>query len=273
MPTSNRSSRGQVALLPYHAHACGKGEIIYENRHHNIAAGAAIAAEEVLLLGTRFECEDGRMFVYVQQLTAAAPLGSVLESTAPVGEDTVSSSSDLMVIETGGVDTTWVAGAFAGDWVYVDAGTGEGQCRRILNNTTTDLYVDRALTTALAVADSDITIYRPFHTILATAAITTEVAAVASVINPDAGAGPGTSAIDLNSYGWVQVRGFCEHVLVDDTATIVGGYMCVDDAVAGTATDVGTALTLITQYHFAVARAVNVSTTIPADLIACTLGG
>lgn len=270
--TANRDSRGQVALLPYYAHAVGKGEVVYENRHHNIAAGAALPSEEALMLGTRFECEDGRMFVYVQQLTAAALRGSVLEAAADVGEDTVSSSTDLLIIETGGVDTTWVAGAFAGDYVYVDAGTGVGQTRRILQNTATALHLDRPLGTALAVADSDITIIRPFHTILATAAVTTPVSGVASVLNPDAGAGPGTSAIDISSYGWIQVRGFCEHILIHDTASVAGQYLVVDDGTAGYARGIAATVDVEDQRFFGIARAAATSNLAPGSLINCILG-
>jgi len=270
----NYDSRGTNALLPYHAFDMGRGkaDVVYDSRFHNITAGAAIGQEEALLLGTRYECPDGRMWVYVQMTGAAAPLGAVLQAAAIVGEDTVSSAADLLSITGGGVDTAWTAGAFAGDYVYVDDGTGEGQCRRILNNSATALFLDRPLTTALAIADSDITIFRPFHMRLALAAITTPVSGIASVLNPNAGTGPGTNAIDQNSYGWIQVRGFCEHILLDNTATIAGGGLVVDDGVAGTARDVGAGAAWPDQYVFGNAMIANVSTTAPGYLTGCLLG-
>ena len=263
---ANYNSRGQEALLPYQAFNINNlgGETIHDDRHHNLAGTTAATDDPSrnypLLLGARRETPDGRMWVYVQMTGAAAVLGSVLASNAVVGEDTVSSSSDLLIIETGGVDTTWVAGAFAGDYVYVDAGTGEGQCRRILQNTATALHLDRPLATALAVADSDITIMRPFHVRKVPAGITEVVAGVA------------LAAITENYYGWMQVRGFCEHVLADDTATVAGGDLVADDGVAGTCTDVGTGAAHPDQYVFGTAYAANVSDTIPADLTHCALG-
>ncbi len=271
----NRNSRGQVALLPYQTFAAGNygGESIHEHRHHNIAAGAAIAAEEPLLLGSTYTTSDGRVFRYVQQLVAAALLGSVLERAANTAVDTVSSGDDLLTITQ--PSAGWTVGEFAGDYAYIDEGavaTEEGQCRRILGNTADTLHIDRPLLIALDITDSDLTIIRPFRTILATVGITTPVSGVASVLNPAAGAGPGTSAIDINSYGWIQVRGFCEHILIHDTASVAGGDLVVDDGTAGYATDVGTGAAWPDQYVFGTAHMANVSNTIPGDLTNCLLG-
>ena len=262
--SQNYNSRGQVALLPYHAYSIGNagGESIFDSRHHNVAAGAAIAAEEHLYLGARYETPDGRVFRYVQMTGGAAALGTVLERAANVAVDTVSSGSDLLTITE--ASAGWTAGAYAGDYAYIDesaAAAEEGQCRRILQNTTDTLYLDRPLTTALDVTDCDLTIIRPFRMIAATAAITTPVSGVSAL-----------GVITENYYGWIQVRGFCEHILIDDEASIAGGDLVVDDAVAGSARDVGTGAAWPDQYVFGTAHMTNVSNTIPGDLTNCLLG-
>ena len=265
---ANYNSRGQEALLPYFAYdnQKGKGEIIYDNRHHNLAGTTAATDDPSrnypLMLGTRFETEDGRVFRYVQMTGGAAALGTVLERAGAVAVDTVSSGSDLLTITK--ASAGWTAGAYAGDYAYIDesaAPAEEGQCRRILQNTTDTLYLDRPLTTALDVTDCDLTIIRPYRMIAATAAVTTPVSGVSAV-----------GAITENYYGWIQVRGFCEHILLDDTASVAGQYLVVDDATAGTARGIGATVDVEDQRFFGLAGMANVSNTIPGDLIACILG-
>lgn len=254
MTYNSRSVNAALPIGSYAGAAMHMAENIVDgaNRYHD-----KTTTDELLNVGTLVMTRDGRCFRYVQMTGAAALLGSVLQAAADVGEDTVSSSSDLMQIETGGVDTTWTAGDFVGDFVYVDDGTGEGQCRRIVANGTTWLRLDRALTTALAVADSDITIIRPYKVRKALAAITTPVAGVA------------VAAITQNYYGWMQVYGFCEHVLIDDATSTAGTYLVVDDATVGTAKAV-TATHVGAQRIFGIAHATNVSKTVPATLFGCT---
>jgi hypothetical protein len=271
---ANYNSRGQDALLPYFAsdNQKGKGEIIFDNRHHNIAAGAAIAAQEALYLGTTFECEDGRKFRYVQMTGGAAALGLCVMRNADVAEDTVSSSSDLLKIETGGVDTTWVAGAFAGDWVQVDDGTGKGQCRRILMNDTTTLHLDRPLTTALAIGTSDITIIRPYHVRITATAPLDIVQGIASVLNPNAGTGPGTNAIDEDSFGWIQVSGFCEHIIMH-TAAAAGVPISASTNTAGRADIIAATEDqgVFTAFGFILGQVAAAGETAPGLLTGCGL--
>ena len=233
------------------------GENIFDHRYQNIPALPATGGDPVVggvpQLGSLAGTEDGKVFQYVQMTGGAAALGTVLERAAVVEEETVSSSADLMKIETGGVTTTWVAGAFIGDYVWVDAGTGAGQTRRIVDNTTVALTLDRPLATALAVADSDIWIIRPFRVIAATAAILTPVAGVS------------VGVITEDYFGWAQVGGICEHVLIDNATATVGSQLVVDDGVAGKAQAI-TDVTLAVQNVFGIALATAASTTIPVKL-------
>lgn len=265
------SSQGSEALPAgygayAHPHPCLTGENLLDGTHELQNLASDSVDNLPLPLGTTVQLTDGRVFKYVRMNVGTAALGSVLERAAEVGEDTVSSSSDLLSIETGGVDTTWVAGDFVGDWVYVDAGTGEGQCRRIISNTTTTLRLDRPLTTALAVADSDITIIRPYRMILATAAVTTPVAGISVGTITAVNATPDP---DVYYHGWMQTAGFCEHILLDDTASVEGQYLVVDDATAGKARGIGATVDVEDQRFFGIAAAANVSDTIPGWLTAC----
>lgn len=251
------NSRKTDARLPVHGYAGLPvhfgGDIIDvgQNEWQNIVGTEANRPQ----IGTKVCYNDGREFVYVQMTGGAAALGTVLEQAAVVAEDTVSSSSDLLRIEN---MTGLTAGAHVGDFAYIDEGTGEGQCRRIVANGTTWLELDRPLVTALAIADSDVTIIRPFRVIAATAAVTTPVAGVS------------VGVITQNYYGWMQTKGICEHVLVDDTATVAGQYMVVDDAAAGKGRGIGATVDVEDQRFFAIALAANVSTTVPATLLVST---
>lgn len=152
-------------------------------------------------LGQRAELPDGRKFVYVKNITAALTAkGMVGIQGASVGVDTVSSSADnqgrkVYITEA---SAGWTVGDYADDWVLVDDGTGEGQVAKIKTNTadTLILYPEYALTTALDVADSDITIVRPYHVTIA--AVTSKKQGAVGICQV---------AFTLNYYGWLQTYG------------------------------------------------------------------
>lgn len=223
---------------------------ISNNRYQNVAE-----ANRQLPVGTRIDYNDGRSFVYVQMLGAAAALGTVLMRADAVAQDTVSSSTDLLRIET---ITGLTAGAHVGDYAYIDEGTGEGQCRKIVNNGTTWLELDRPLVTALAVADSDVTILRPYRV--------KKVVVEAANTSLSFVSGVSVGVITENYYGWIQVKGFCEHILVDDGGSTVDMALVADDATAGTALVVGANMTVEETIPFATALVTNVSTTVPGFL-------
>ena len=117
-------------------------------------------------IGQRAQTPDGREWVYVKAAEAISAKQAVVPD-AVVSVDTVSSSTDGLgrIVFITEASAGWTTGQFAEGWVYVDAGTGVGQAGRIKTNTadTLELYPEFALATALAVADSDITIRQPFN--------------------------------------------------------------------------------------------------------------
>lgn len=116
-------------------------------------------------VGTVCSTPDGREWVYVKANSALAK-GSVAVPVAQTAVDTVSSSADAQgrIVFITEASAGWTVGAFAEGWVIVDDGTGVGQAGKIMTNTsdTLQLYPEYALTTALSVTDSDITINRPY---------------------------------------------------------------------------------------------------------------
>ncbi len=157
-------------------------------------------ANPAFAVGQRSMTPDGREWVYVKAASENITAGMAVVPDAVVSVDLVSSSDDALgravyiTYATGG----WTAGAFADAWVYVDAGTGVGQAGRIKTNTadTLELYPEFALTTDLAVADSDITIREPWS--VEKAAVTSEVQGCVGIAQTN---------ITSTYYAWVLTRG------------------------------------------------------------------
>lgn len=152
------------------------------------------------VLGSRTGSPDGREWVYVK-LNEAASLGHIVVPVADTGVDTVSSSADADgdIVYVTEASAGWTAGDYADAWLVVDDGTGEGQVAKIKTNTadTLVLYKEWALTTALAVADSDITISR---------AISLSEKAAVTEKNQNA-RGAAQVAFSEDDYGWVLAKG------------------------------------------------------------------
>ena len=150
-------------------------------------------------LGTRAETPDGRVWVYVTADTALSK-GSVGVPKADTAVDLVSSSADSQgrIVFITKASAGWTPGAFADSWVVVDDGTGVGQSGRILSNTadTLQLYPAYALTTALSVVDSDITISSPSR--LVKSAITSKKQNAQGIAQ---------IAMAAGDYGWALVNG------------------------------------------------------------------
>lgn len=113
------------------------------------------------ILGTRANLPFGSTWTYTK-MNEAILKGHCVSPVAAVGVDLLSSSTNNagQIVYVTKAAAGWTAGQFANCWLTVDDGTGEGQVARIKTNdaTTLELYPEWALTTALAVADSDITI-------------------------------------------------------------------------------------------------------------------
>lgn len=174
---------------------------------------------------------DGRIWRYLQA-TEIITKHYIVETPATLGEDTVSSASQggkRVLIQTGGADSTWTAGAYIDHWVFVDDGTGEGQVGKIKDNSATELtlYDDYALATALAVADSDITIvHAPDAENLDASSSNAPIQGVAQV------------AFAANDYGWFLVKGI-GGVIIGDTAAEANELVVVGSDAAGGGVGIG----------------------------------
>ncbi len=208
-----------------------------ESPLHNVAnPGTIVPGVGLPNLGLEYRSHDGRRWRLVRIEGSAITIGELATPIADVDEDTVSSSTDLKSITQPAA--SWTAGAYVGRYVYVDAGTGAGQCRRIVWNTVDTIFVERPLGLALAVATSDIVIIAPHTLEVASAGVTEIVAGVASVIAKADDLGLiGDICIAEDSYGFVQTEGFCEAVACAAAVTI-DNSLTVDASAAGQANDV-----------------------------------
>lgn len=107
---------------------------------------------------------DGASWIYVKA-SAAVSAGNAVIPAAEVQVETVSSSADNQgrIVYITEASAGWTVGAYAGAFGIVDDGTGVGQVFKVMDNTTDTLilFPNYALTTALAVVDSDITLNFP----------------------------------------------------------------------------------------------------------------
>jgi hypothetical protein len=171
-------------------------------------------------IGTRARTPDGREWTYVKATDALAK-GKVAIQGAVVGVDTVSSSADALgrIVYITKASAGWTVGAYEDDLVVVDDGTGKGQTAKIKTNTTDtlELYPETALVTALAVADSDITIVRPNHVLIA--AVTSKVQGAIGIAQ---------TAFAANDYGFLLTNGDgC--VFAGSTLVVGAGFTTGDD--------------------------------------------
>lgn len=171
------------------------------------------------LLGTHASTPDGSEWVYTK-LNESASKGFVVVPVAVTDVDTVSSSTNSagQIVYITEASAGWTAGQFENAWGLVDDGTGEGQVFKVKTNTadTLELYVDWRLTTALAVADSDIFLSRQ-NTLSEKSAITDKAQNAIGIVQVD---------FAQNAYGWVLRRGpgiaIAGEVLTVDLSFVTG---------------------------------------------------
>ena len=176
----------------------------------------------VVKIGQRAVTPDGREWVYVRAQSAVTA-GTVVVPDAVTSVDTVSSSADALgrIVYITKAAAGWTVGAFEDGIVYVDAGTGVGQMAKIKTNTATtlELYPETALTTALSVVDSDITIRTMAYVDMA--AVTSEIQSAVGIAQ---------IAIAAASYAWVLTNG--DGVVYAGEALAVGsGFETGDDTI------------------------------------------
>ncbi len=176
-------------------------------------------------IGTAAQTPDGREWSYVKVSTGGLAKGSVAVPADVTAVDTVSSSTDAMgrIVYITEASAGWTPGEFQDCWVVVDDGTGVGQAGRISGNTadTLQLYPEFAFTTALAVADSDITITKNY--IVVKSAITSKLQNAVGIAQ---------IAMSASTYGWVLTRGEGV-VLAGEALTPTGSDFVTGDDTTG----------------------------------------
>lgn len=154
---------------------------------------------------------DGRIWVYLKT-TEAVSQYMVVSNPANTAVATVSSSSNGLSQKVYITEASagWTAGDFQDHWVIVYTGTGEGQIAKIKDNTTDtlEIFPEYALATALAVADSGITIRHSPDA---------EKIAVTTLITPPRGVAQ--VAFASADYGYFLVKGI-GGVLAGEAITI-----------------------------------------------------
>lgn len=150
-------------------------------------------------LGTVANTPDGASWIYVKAGGAINAYNAAIPSTE-VQVETVSSSANNLgqIVYITEASAGWTVGAYADAYGIVDDGTGVGQVFKVMDNTadTLILYPSYALTTALAVATSDITLTFPNKVIIS--AITDKAQQTTGITQV---------AFASGDYGWVLKQG------------------------------------------------------------------
>ncbi len=173
-------------------------------------------------LGQRAVTPDGREWQFVQAQAAVAN-SLIAIPDAVTSADLWSSSTDNQgrIVYLTRAASTMTVGQFEDGIGVVDDGTGVGQTFKIRTNnaTTLTLYPETALTTALAVADSDLTLRTMSYV---------DPAAITSKLQSAQGA-PQVS-LSANDYGWVLTNGD-GRAIAGNTLVIGAGFTTGDDTV------------------------------------------
>lgn len=221
-------------------------EPLRESRYQNIAAAThateAANGANVPRLGEIFQTYDNRVFKYAVASVALVE-GSVLAPTANVAAITDLTSADSLTAATELTKSTatFTINQYAGWWCSQVTGTGLGQCRRIIGNNATTIFLEAALLITVDTT-SDFVVFHPCAVKKTATALFDRVSGVS------------IGTIASGSYGWIQVYGFCENVLVDAAVT-AGKFLVPSDATAGQA-EVANASTADLTTPFATAMTV-----------------
>lgn len=182
-----------------------------------------VTTAPVFKKGERASTPDGREWVYVKANSALAK-GSVAVPDAVTAVDLCSSSTDALsrIVYITKASAGWTVGQFEDGWVVVDQGTGVGQTAKIQSNSTDTLYLypETALTTALAVADSDITIRTM-----------AEVDKAAVTVKIQSAVGIAQFAFAAADFGWLLTNG--EGAVLAGEVLIIGSNFVTGDDTTG----------------------------------------
>jgi len=170
-------------------------------------------------LGQRASTPDGREWRFVTATTLAN--GSIAVPAAVASSDLYSSSTDSQsrIVYATRAANSLTVGLYEDAIGVVDDGTGAGQTFKIRTNsaTTFTLYPETALTTALAVADSDLTYINMGSVVKA--AVTDKVQMTQ---------GGAQVAFTSGDYGWLLQRGD-GRVLAGEVLVVGKSFVSGDD--------------------------------------------
>jgi len=178
------------------------GQIVQDGGHlyMYVKATAAIAANEAVVMQQAYSTLD--------DITGFKNTGDRATGQFPYVEDSLAS---------------WTVGDLVGSYLYIDAGTGAGQLKRIVSNTATRIYFaalhpgfgtsneDDPFSTAPDIT-SDITIVAPFHVVKVPASTLT---------SPVIGYAP--FAFTSGYYGWICITGIALIKSGTTAASLVAG--------------------------------------------------
>jgi len=181
-----------------------------------------ITARGEFKLGQRASTPDGREWQFIKANTSIAD-SLIAVPNGVTSSDTWSSGTDNQsrIVYLTDAGSSFTTGDFEDAIGVVDDGTGRGQTFKIKTNnaTTLTLYPETALTTALAVADSDITIMTMSE--CDPAAITSKVQMAQGAVQVSFAAG---------DYGWVLTNGD-GRAIPGNTLVVGAGFTTGDDTV------------------------------------------
>ncbi len=177
-------------------------------------------AQGQVALGTQANTPDGFTWTYIKAAEALSAYNVVVPDTE-VQVETVSSSTNNQgqIVFITEASAGWTVGAYAGCYGVVDDGTGVGQIFKVQDNTsdTLILFPNYKLTTALAVASSDITL--TFPNVVDKSAITSKAQQASGITQ---------IAFASGEYGWVLKSG-TGGVKAGEVLTVSLSYVTGDD--------------------------------------------
>ncbi len=173
-------------------------------------------------IGQQGQTPNGNIYVYVKAAGALTAGGPVIPNTVTTVTTVSSSTNNLgQIVYITKASAGWTNGAYAGDWVLVNTGTGTGQIARIMDNTSDTLYLyGSGLATALSVSDSGIAIYHEWNVI--TSAVTSKIQNCVGIAQV---------AFASGEYGWVLQKGV--GVVTGSEALTIGSNFTTGGATAG----------------------------------------
>ena len=231
----------------------GMHEYVYESRLQNMAVGALgklYSGSNMPDLGSflPYRTADGRVFrlweLHGTDALAEGNLVSPYESLA-VSITAVTASDGKSVAGF----SSLVVGAWRGALLHAYTGTGQGQTRRVVHNSATVVYVDRAFATAPA----GTVVFDFTHTtkvVISPASAAKQRPVGVSIGTVTAMASSGRHVAGGTTYiAWFQTKGTCEKVLM---ASALAADACnlIMSTTAGQAIAVGSSATLDDQFIF-----------------------